>query len=70
MPSRFRFRSLVLAVPLLMAFPLVVTTAGCGGGGTKVETTSGPSAEEVQAQKSYEDIMKEQAKKGGVKIVK
>jgi hypothetical protein len=69
MQSLFRSRSLVLAVPFLMGLPLVVTTAGCGGGGTKVEATAGPSAEEVQAQKSYEDIMKGQAKKG-VKIVK
>jgi hypothetical protein len=69
MQSLFRFRGLVLAVPFLMGLPLVVTTAGCGGGGTKVESTTGPSAEEVKAQKSYEDIIKEQSKKGG-KIVK
>jgi len=69
MQTLFRFRCLALAVPLLMGLPLVLTTAGCGGGGTKVESTTGPSAEEVQAQKSYEDIMKEQKKKGVI-IVK
>jgi len=70
MQSLFRFRSLVLTVPFLLGLPLVLTTAGCGGGSTTVQQGSGPSAEEVQAQKSYEDIMKEQAKKGNVKVVK
>jgi len=70
MQTLLRFRFVVLTVPFLMALPLVVTTAGCGGGATtKVESTPGPTAEETKAQQSYEEIMKN-PKKSGAKIVK